>query len=288
MSLDINVLKTITVLYVEDDYLIREQTKAMFQNLFKETIVASDGQEGLEAYKSNKDKIDVVVSDINMPNMDGLEMSEEIHKIDPQVPIVITTAFTVPIVITTAFTDENYLLKSLELDVSKYVTKPLKVKELAIAITEVVAKYKNLLNTQKIAKALVSKNTIVASDIKSLESNIDVLKTQLDFERVIIDSYVPNFKTNSNGVISSVSVKFLEYFGYDKQEVEGINFAQFVSSSSAVQKVMAESIRYKKAISTLTNFITKEGKEIEGELTIFPSFGIDGLAHEYSFYIDLL
>ncbi len=188
MSLDINVLKTITVLYVEDDYLIREQTKAMFQNLFKETIVASDGQEGLEAYKSNKDKIDVVVSDINMPNMDGLEMSEEIHKIDPQVPIVITTAFT----------DENYLLKSLELDVSKYVTKPLKVKELAIAITEVVAKYKNLLNTQKIAKALVSKNTIVASDIKSLESNIDVLKTQLDFERVIIDSYVPNFKTNSH------------------------------------------------------------------------------------------
>jgi len=213
-----------------------------------------------------------------MPNMDGLEMSEEIHKIDPQVPIVITTAFT----------DENYLLKSLELDVSKYVTKPLKVKELAIAITEVVAKYKNLLNTQKIAKALVSKNTIVASDIKSLESNIDVLKTQLDFERVIIDSYVPNFKTNSSGVISSVSVKFLEYFGYDKQEVEGINFAQFVSSSSAVQKVMAESIRYKKAISTLTNFITKEGKEIEGEITIFPSFGIDGLAHEYSFYIDLL
>lgn len=278
MSLDINVLKTITVLYVEDDYLIREQTKAMFQNLFKETIVASDGQEGLEAYKSNKDKIDVVVSDINMPNMDGLEMSEEIHKIDPQVPIVITTAFT----------DENYLLKSLELDVSKYVTKPLKVKELAIAITEVVAKYKNLLNTQKIAKALVSKNTMVASDIKSLESNIDVLKTQLDFERVIIDSYVPNFKTNSNGVISSVSVKFLEYFGYDKQDVEGTNFSTFVSNSSAVQKVMAESIRYKKAISTLTNFIKKDGTEIEGELTIFPSFGIDGLAHEYSFYIDLL
>lgn len=278
MSLDINVLKTITVLYVEDDYLIREQTKAMFQNLFKETIVASDGQEGLEAYKANKDKIDVVVSDINMPNMDGLEMSEEIHKLDPQVPIVITTAFT----------DENYLLKSLELDVSKYVTKPLKVKELAIAITEVVAKYKNLLNTQKIAKALVTKNTMATSDIKSLESNIDVLKTQLDFERVIIDSYVPNFKTNSNGVISSVSVKFLEYFGYEKQEVEGSNFAKFVASSSAVQKVMAESIRYKKAISTMTNFIKKDGKEIEGELTIFPSFGIDGLAQEYSFYIDLL
>ncbi|MEW6552349.1 MAG: response regulator [Campylobacterota bacterium] len=278
MSLDINVLKTITVLYVEDDYLIREQTKAMFQNLFKETIVASDGQEGLEAYKAHKDKIDVVVSDINMPNMDGLEMSEEIHKLDPQVPIVITTAFT----------DENYLLKSLELDVSKYVTKPLKVKELAIAITEVVAKYKNLLNTQKIAKALVTKNTMATSDIKSLESNIDVLKTQLDFERVIIDSYVPNFKTNSNGVISSVSAKFLEYFGYEKQEVEGSNFAKFVASSSAVQKVMAESIRYKKAISTMTNFIKKDGKEIEGELTIFPSFGIDGLAQEYSFYIDLL
>jgi CheY-like chemotaxis protein len=278
MSLDINVLKTITVLYVEDDYLIREQTKSMFQNLFKETIVASDGQEGLEAYKANKDQIDVVVSDINMPNMDGLEMSEAIHKLNPQVPIVITTAFT----------DENYLLKSLELDVSKYVTKPLKVKELAIAITEVVAKYKNLLNTQKVAKVLVNKNNMASSDIKNLESNIDVLKTQLDFERVIIDSYVPNFKTNSNGVISTVSIKFLAFFEYDKSDVESQNFTKLVSNSSSVQKVMAESIRYKKAISTQAIFIKKDGSEVECELTIFPSFGVDGMAHEYAFYLDLL
>ena len=278
MSLDINVLKTITVLYVEDDYLIREQTKSMFQNLFKETIVASDGQEGLEAYKANKDQIDVVVSDINMPNMDGLEMSEAIHKLNPQVPIVITTAFT----------DENYLLKSLELDVSKYVTKPLKVKELAIAITEVVAKYKNLLNTQKVAKVLVNKNNMASSDIKNLESNIDVLKTQLDFERVIIDSYVPNFKTNSNGIISTVSIKFLAFFEYDKSDVESQNFTKLVSNSSSVQKVMAESIRYKKAISTQAIFIKKDGSEVECELTIFPSFGVDGMAHEYAFYLDLL
>ncbi len=278
MSLDINVLKTITVLYVEDDYLIREQTKSMFQNLFKETIVASDGQEGLEAYKANKDQIDVVVSDINMPNMDGLEMSEAIHKLNPQVPIVITTAFT----------DENYLLKSLELDVSKYVTKPLKVKDLEIAITEVVAKYKNLLNTQKVAKVLVNKNNMASSDIKNLESNIDVLKTQLDFERVIIDSYVPNFKTNSNGIISTVSIKFLAFFEYDKSDVESQNFTKLVSNSSSVQKVMAESIRYKKAISTQAIFIKKDGSEVECELTIFPSFGVDGMAHEYAFYLDLL
>lgn len=278
MSLDINVLKTITVLYVEDDYLIREQTKSMFQNLFKETIVASDGQEGLQAFIDNKDKIDVVVSDINMPNMDGLEMSEAIHKLNPQVPIVITTAFT----------DENYLLKSLELDVSKYVTKPLKVKELAIAITEVVAKYKNILNTQKVAKVLVTKNNMASSDIKNLESNIDVLKTQLDFERVIIDSYVPNFKTNSNGVISTVSIKFLDFFEYDKSDVESQNFTKLISNSSSVQKVMAESIRYKKAISTQAVFIKKDGSEVECELTIFPSFGVDGMAQEYAFYLDLL
>ncbi|MCK9337613.1 MAG: response regulator [Arcobacteraceae bacterium] len=278
MSLDINVLKTITVLYVEDDYLIREQTKSMFQNLFKETIVAGDGVEGLQAYKDNKDKIDVVVSDINMPNMDGLEMSEAIHKLDPQVPIVITTAFT----------DENYLLKSLELDVSKYVTKPLKVKELAIAITEVVAKYKNLVNTQKVAKVLATKNNMASSDIRNLESNIDILKTQHDFDKVIIDSYVPNFRTNSSGVISTVSIKFLEFFKYDKIDVELQNFSKFILNSSAVQKVMAESIRYKKAISTKTVFIKQDGSEVDCELTIFPSFGVDGMAHEYSFYIDLL
>lgn len=278
MSLDINVLKTITVLYVEDDYLIREQTQAMFQNLFKETIVASDGQEGLEAYKTNKDKIDVVVSDINMPNMDGLEMAEAIHKIDPNIPIVITTAFI----------DENYLLRSLELDVSKYVTKPLKVKELAIAIMEVVNKYKTFINTQKVAKVLAAKNNTASTDIKTLESNVDLLKAQLDFERVIIDSYVPNFKTNSSGAIVFASIKFMEFFGYDKGEVEGVNFSQFVESSSVVQKIMAESIRFKKAVSTVTGFVKKDGTVVSAKLTIFPSFGLDGLANEYSFYLDLL
>ncbi|MCK9161734.1 MAG: response regulator [Arcobacter butzleri] len=278
MSLDINILKTISILYVEDDYLIREQTKAMFENLFKNTIVASDGIEGLEAYKANKDKIDVVVSDINMPHMDGLEMAEEIHKIDPLLPIVITTAFT----------DENYLLKSLAIDVAKYVTKPLKVKDLAIAITEAVSKYKNLRNTQKVAKALVERNNSATNDIKSLESNVELLKTQLDFERVIIDYFVPCFKTDASGNIVHISSKYLSYFGYEKSDILGIAFSKVISNSSSIQKVMAESIRHKKAISASGEFIKKDSSLVKGELTIFPSFGLDGLANEYSFYIDML
>lgn len=105
---------------------------------------------------------------------------------------------------------------------------------------------------------------------------------------MIIDSYVPNFKTNSSGVVSSVSIKFLEYFGYDKDDIESTNFSRLVVNSSTVQKVMAESIRYKKAISIVTDFIKKDGSTVSAELTIFPSFGIDGLAQEYSFYLDLL
>ena len=77
-------LKTLTVMYVEDDESIRTSLGNILKKVFKEVITCVDGKEGVSnylLYTNDMDiEFDVIISDINMPNMDGLEMVEEIRK----------------------------------------------------------------------------------------------------------------------------------------------------------------------------------------------------------------
>lgn len=82
-------LHTLNVLVVEDGNDIRDIMSSTLKKLFKNTLTAVDGLDGLEKFKSNKP--DIVITDIRMPNMSGNEMIDEIKKIDPSVPIIVVT-----------------------------------------------------------------------------------------------------------------------------------------------------------------------------------------------------
>jgi signal transduction histidine kinase len=110
--LDQEYLKTLTVLYVEDDDDTREQFSEFLRRPVGTLITAGNGVEGLDAYKTHAP--DIVVTDILMPIMDGLVMAHEIRGIDPRVPIVVITAFE----------QTDYLVRAINVGVDKYVTKP--------------------------------------------------------------------------------------------------------------------------------------------------------------------
>ncbi len=109
---DQNFLKTLTVLYVEDDADTREQFREFLRRPVGTLITATNGMEGLEAFK--KHLPDIVVTDILMPQMDGLTMAHEIRGIMPSVPIIVITAFE----------QTDYLLRAVNIGIDKYVTKP--------------------------------------------------------------------------------------------------------------------------------------------------------------------
>lgn len=109
---DQTYLKNLTVLYVEDEELTREMTSRFLARITGVLISAKDGVEGLEAYRQHKPGI--VVTDIQMPLMDGLSMASEIRAIDTSVPIIVLTAFC----------DAEYLDKSAKIGIDRYVTKP--------------------------------------------------------------------------------------------------------------------------------------------------------------------
>lgn len=106
-------LNDLSVLYVEDDPLLREYVAIYLQMHVGALFTAGDGLEGLEMVR--KRRPDVVVSDIIMPRMDGLALTEALRKEFPALPVILCTFFT----------ETAYLLKAIELGVRAYIPKPI-------------------------------------------------------------------------------------------------------------------------------------------------------------------
>lgn len=119
-----SLLSDLKVLYVEDDADVREQLEFFLKKKVGKLLVASDGEQGLAIFK--KEKPDVVVTDLKMPLMDGLQMSRAIRVIDSNCSIIITTAFS----------DVDQILKAVDAGISKYIIKPIDTTDLVDAMKE--------------------------------------------------------------------------------------------------------------------------------------------------------
>ncbi len=117
-------LKTLTILYVEDDGDARKQLVRFIKRRAGRLITADNGVAGLAAFFKNRPHI--IITDIQMPIMDGLDMAQEIRKIDQ----------TAPIIVITAFEQTDYLMRSIDIGVNKYVTKPVSPDKLNAALQD--------------------------------------------------------------------------------------------------------------------------------------------------------
>ncbi|EDZ62124.1 two component response regulator [Sulfurimonas gotlandica GD1] len=154
-----NIVRNYNVLIVEDDSFIREQLSRILKKLFKEIYIAVDGKDGLSKYKENKNNIHIIITDLNMPHIGGLQMIEYIKEIDKDIPILILSAHS----------ESHFFMKSIRLGVDGYLQKPLDSDLLMDLIKKVVLKKKlqddllestNFLNQYKEAadeSAVVSK-----------------------------------------------------------------------------------------------------------------------------------
>jgi len=107
-----------SLLYIEDDEIIKKMVCNFLSRRFETFAIAKDGIDGLEQYRENPTNI--VITDIEMPRLNGLELIEEIKKINPDVKVVIMTAFS----------NSYYLFEAIELGVEKYIKKPFTIDSL--------------------------------------------------------------------------------------------------------------------------------------------------------------
>ena len=86
----LNISKDIRILYVEDNQDARDGMVTMLKNFFSDITIGVDGEDGLNKFKNSE--VDLILTDINMPKMNGIEMVEAIRKISLNIPVIILTA----------------------------------------------------------------------------------------------------------------------------------------------------------------------------------------------------
>ena len=105
-------LKSLRVLLVEDEENIARLLKDAIGDSFHSFTLAKDGKEGIEKFLQISP--DIVITDINMPRMSGLEMAKELKSINPNIPIIILSAFS----------EREKLFSAIDVGVAKYFLKP--------------------------------------------------------------------------------------------------------------------------------------------------------------------
>ena len=113
-----NETKNLSVLFVEDYEPLRLEMAEILEELFKRVSVASNGQEALDAYEEASKEakgFDLIISDIQMPVMDGVALSKNIRKLNEKQPIMILSAHS----------DSDYLVQLINIGISKFLSKPI-------------------------------------------------------------------------------------------------------------------------------------------------------------------
>lgn len=135
-----NFRKVKSILYVEDEKFVQEELAEILENFCETLYLADDGFQALEIFYQKSP--DLIISDIKMPIMDGLDMAKKIKEENPKIPIIFTTAFS----------DVDYFQEAIELQVEGYLLKPINLELLekkVFAVIENLELKKNLFEKEQ-------------------------------------------------------------------------------------------------------------------------------------------
>lgn len=121
-----SILKKLSILYIEDEENIRENVKKVLLLLCENVYDIESADKAKDILENNQ--IDIIISDINLPTINGLDFVKEIRKIDK----------TIPIILLSAYTETKYLLEATKLKLIDYLTKPVDFKTLNDALLKSV------------------------------------------------------------------------------------------------------------------------------------------------------
>ncbi len=235
--------KELKLLYVEDNEGARNATINILNEFFDDIIVAVDGKEGLQKFKDNR--IDLIITDINMPNMSGLEMLKRIKEIKGDVISLIFSAYN----------EANFFVDSIKLGVEGYLLKPIDVEQLLSMLSKVTQKTKAL-------------------------KEVELLKQY----REVADSSSIVSVLDTNNKVTYVNDAFCQISGYSKDELIGEDYYAITRNEqeNSLSEEIWNTIKKKKETwKGITKNISKNGKAYYLDTTIKPIVDINGNIVEY-------
>ena len=230
------ILENISVLYVEDEKDVREFTAKLLSSLVKKVYSAENGLDGLEQFKENKDEIDLIVSDINMPKMDGLEMCAQIKEINKEIPIVITSAHN----------DPSFLKKAINVGVSTYAMKPIDLYQLVESMIKAI---EPIYLKRKLENLNISLETRVDNEIQKIKSILDsqdniVILSNKETIKNVNKRFLEFFKVTSieefTKLTDNIFDHFIEEYGFISKETlnEQKHYYEYIKNLQEINRVV--------------------------------------------------
>ena len=188
MDIDIKKLQelhefseNIKILYVEDNEKVRISTYDTLTKIFKNIITAVDGLDGLEKFEN--DDIDLIITDITMPNMNGIEMVSKIRQKNDDIPVLIVSAYN----------EAEYFIETIKLGVEGYLLKPIELDQLIKVLSRTVEKIKMKKELQEYQKNLELK---VQEQLEHIQVQNEIIKNREKFAAMgeMIDAITHQFK----------------------------------------------------------------------------------------------
>jgi len=187
--------KNIKVLYVEDDEIARENGLEYLENYFDNIYEASDALSALKLYEKYQPHL--IITDIQMPKLNGLEFIQRIRQKDKKVQVIVISAFS----------DKDYLFKAIELQLVKYLIKPVREKDyeeaLNLCIDSINNDSSNIYELNEeftfdiFNQTLVVKDTIVKLRTKEIDFLCLLLKNK---NRYVSYSEIENYVWNDSAM----------------------------------------------------------------------------------------
>jgi two-component system, sensor histidine kinase and response regulator len=183
------------LLYVEDEQITRDTVAALIARRYPQLslILALDGAQGLSLFQECRP--DLVLTDIKMPIMHGIEMSRQIRMLAPETPIIVTSAHG----------DMEYFIESIEIGISRYVMKPIDVERLFAALDETIVK----LRLERELKAQQQAVLVLNRHLEARASELEIANRDLESFSYTVSHDLRTPLTNINGYCQVI----LEIFG---------------------------------------------------------------------------
>jgi len=241
--------KGMTLLYIEDNPQAKDVANNFFSEFFDDVIVGFNGEEGVNLYASHHNRIDLVITDITMPLMNGIEMIGKIRAINPDITIIVQA---VP-------NEMHYLTQTIEAGVDGYLLKPLNPTQIVKTL------YKILDNLQLHYQN--AKNALLLEQYENITNTSSIIS-----------------KTNTQGVITFVNDKFCQISGYKREDLIGKahNIIRHPDMPKAAFRDLWKTIKdEKKTWQGIVKNRAKNGDTYYVKTTVQPILNPDGEVEEY-------
>lgn len=217
---NLNILNNFNILYLEDDKSLLRHTKDILDDFVKEVYAVNTSKQALEILE--KEKVDVIISDILLENENGIDFLRDIKE---------NKNISIPTVLTTAHTDTKYLLDAIKLKVENYIVKPINIKELLNTLHDILFP---IIQTQEIQKhSNVIKTISAITDSKQVEV-IKYIINSLDTNNNLIASYTDIM--NDISISKPTLIKLFKELA-EKKILTKIAHKTYLFDESALEKI---------------------------------------------------